>query len=739
MSSSTSKHHHHHPLTNFFSFSASPVNDASSESSDGSASSDGSSSEGEDEHIEPPVESEEKAEPESNKTWNLSAFLPGGTQKSPNEPLSHEPPEAIKIEEHDEEEDGEIQRTPSDHYHNENSNSSVPDKSDVSQDMEEHQAMPPPAKVQSPMPDKTPDTDMNSVLSFIKNLVPNQPISSISDSDDNVDAVISGNERPKKKRPKKRPRPEIDGGNSSSDESSRFSESRRRSMDEKQPRGRQKNNSISLPPPVALPVPYEATNTSSDNSTKKAQKIKEPPSRKTTTNRRRQSEMLKKSRETIPSSDGSSDENEVRKPVVKSSPVKAKEQQPVAAKKPSKKKKSKVVEKIESPIASSSDSKHSPAYHHHSVPHHSSSSSHSDSDASSRSSAGVKSKKIQKIVSDKNKQATLHKLFNSTKVSEGGKGGKGGAKGKGQVVVITPEDAQNQSKSNESTASSNGAVSVQNPKYLSPSSAFITAVPSVLVQISLARIDLTRLNLPAEKLKHAAIPTKSPAVPAQVEPPRKSKKRRRSSNHDEQDRWRHHASSNKNYDQLSVSSSSSASSSSANSEQHQIDNPATRVTSYTTNYTNDRLNNNHIDHKTKDLNNFYHSPSSVDTKLPKIKRETIAYGGYSASPIKDGKSSSNDFKNKIKQEVKEEFDGTQDMRKRATSMTNNSHTYKDKKRKRPDGASDNSLPMPPTNHERLPMSGLVNGDMMTSKPEVKRVYFSYFERMSDEVEQAEAM
>lgn len=745
------------------------MNDASSESSDGSASSDGSSSEGEDEVQEPPPEVEVKVEPENSVKWNLSEFLPGGIQKSPNEaPLSHEPVETVKMEEQGDEEDGEIQRTPSDHYQNENSNSSIPDnKSDVSQEADEL-SMPPPAKVKSPSktPDKTPD--INTVLVYIKNLQKIRPISSISDSDDNVDNVTSGNERPKKpkKRPKKRPRPEVDGGNnSSSDESSRFSESRRRSsMDEKKPvRGRPKNNSLSLqPPPIAMP-PYDVTNTSSDtnstNGTKKTHKSprKEPKSRKATTSRRRQSISHKKSRETIPSSDGSSDENQskvqIQKPP-KPSPVKSKEpsNHQKAVKKPSKKKQ-KPPEKIESPIASSSDSEqeHRQKHSHYQSPvppMSSSSNEHSDSDRSSRSGHGAKNKKIEKNVSDKNKNDTLRRLFNMTKVGEGGKGGKGGAKGKGQVVVITPDDAQNQSKSNDSNASSNGAISVQNPKYLSPSSAFnITAPLSLIVRIDLSRIDLSRLQIPAEKLKNTVIRTKSPAVPIEQQQPQpqpKLKKRRRSSVQDEQDRWRHHPNSNnnssKNFDQLSVSSSSS--SSSAASSEHQMENPAARMTAYTTNYTNDQLNNN-VDHKTKDMNSFYHSPSSVDTKLPKIKRETNAYMKQftvsSSNLSKDPKMPSNDFKNKIKQEVKEEFDGAQEIRKRASSMTNSSHTYKDKKRKRPDGASDNSLPLPPTNHERLPKSGLVNGDSMPSSLEVvKKVYVSYFERTSDEIEKAEA-
>lgn len=632
---------------------------------------------------------------------------------------------------HDEEEDGEIQRTPSDHYQNENSSSSMPDtKSDASQEVEDR-SMPPPAKVKSlsNTPDKTLDTDVNSVLDFIKKLPTIQPISSISDSDDNVGTITSGTDRPKKKRRKNRLKPDIDGGNSSSDDSSRFSESRRRSsLDEKKPgRARPKSSNSTHQPPVTNP--YDATNTGSDtnnstNGTKKTHKSprKEPQSRKTTTNNRRRSTSLKKSRETIPSTDGSSDDNAPPKPqqVKKELPVK----------KPSKKKPKSPV-KIASPIVSTSDSeaeqrpKHS-QYQSPVPPRISSSSSPSDSDASSRSSTEVKGgKKIGKIVSDKNKNNVLRNLFNATKVGEGGKGGKGGAKGKGQVVVITPEDAQNQSKSNDSNASSNGALSVQNPKYLSPSSAFNTAAPSVMVRIDLARIDLTRLQIPADKLKNAVIRTKSPAVPID-QSQRKSTKRRRSSNHDEQDRWRHHPSSKKNFDQLSVSSSSSASSS--NASDHQIENPAQRNASYTTNYTSDQLNNN-IDHKSKD--SFYHSPSSVDTKLPKIKRESMYQKqSFLKVPV-------NNFKNRIKQEPKDEIDVTQDMRQRSSSMTNNS--FKDKKRKmRPDGGNDNSLPLPSTNHDRMPFNGLANGDLMDAKQEiVKKIYVSYFERTSDEIEQAE--
>lgn len=616
-----------------FYFSASPLNDATSDSSEGSASSDGSSTEGEDEVQEVQPEVEIKQEPESSKKWNLSEFLPEGAP-----PKSHEPVETTRMEDRDDEEDGELQRTP-DQYQNDNSNSSIPDnKSDASHEQEDH-SMPPPSKVKSPLntSDKVLDPE---VLDFIKNFSTIQPISSISDSDDNIDVNGGSVERPKKKRPKKRPRPEVDGGNSSSDESSRFSESRGRiSLDEKKPaRGRPKNNLSHLPPNL-----YDATNTSSDtnsnNGTKKTHKSprKEPQSRSNAGSSRRRSNSMKKSRETIPSTDGSSDENEPPKTVQPK-----KESLPVKKVASRKKPKSSPV-KVDSPIASSNDSeteqrsKHS---RYQSPGHRMSSSSGdlSDSDASSKSSAEMANKKIGKIVSDKNKNDTLRKLFNVTKVSEGGKGGKGGAKGKGQVVVITPEDAQNQSKSNDSNASSNGVLSVQNSKYLSPSSAFNTATPSVIVRIDLARIDLSRLQIPSEKLKNTVIRTKSPAVPIEQQP-RKSKKRRRSSNHDEQDRWRHHSNSNKAFDQLSVSSTSSSS-----SDHAPVENPAQRSSSYTTNFTNDQLNNN-VDHKSKDINSFHDSPSSVDSKLPKIKREKV-YQKQSFAKLPQ----SNDFKNRIKQE-----------------------------------------------------------------------------------------
>lgn len=615
--------------------SASPINDVSSESSEGSGSSDGSSSEvEEDEPLETPIPVVEvKVEPENNKRWNLSEFLPG---KSPNDaPMSHEPPEPIKMEEP---EDEEMIRTPSDHHYD-NSNSSAAEKSDVDD------SMPPPAKVKSPSrtpEDKTPDADISSVLSFIKNLQTIQPISSISDSDDNGNSE----RQPKKKRPKKdRPRlpKDIDAADSSSDESSRFSESRGRSSIDESKRAR-KNS-----------FPANPYDTNSDASTSKKTKKsprKESQARKQSRNNRRRPSI---SRKTIPSSDGSSDE-------APSQPA------PVVKVKESKKKKRTTYENDSDHV------KHSP--YRQSPPVPPAMSSNSSDDGSDSGEDLPRGKKIEKNVSDKNKVEMMRKLFSMPK-GEGAKGGKGGAKGKGgQVVVITPEDAQNESKSNDS----------ENFEQT-----------SIVVSIDLSRIDLSRLAIPAEKLKNTVIRTKSPAVPITE---RKSKKRK---NHDE---WR-----KPGFDQLSISSSSSET----------IENPAgNRLTPYTTNYNNDRLNNNIA----KD---FYHSPSSVDTKLPKIKKE------HRTSPLK---ASTNDFKNKIKQETlkQEEFDGTE-MRARASSLTNSSsHSYKDKKRKRMDGTGENSLPLPPTNHERV----AVNGDLMAKPEVVKKVYVSYFERTNDEIEQQEA-
>lgn len=717
--------------------SQSPVNDASSESSDGSASSE-SSSESEDEIPEtlPPVpEVEAENAPPANEKWNLGRFLRVGIQKSPNEnPLSHEPIDSVKLERPDEEEDGEIQGTPSDHYHNENSSSSIADiKSDVSHDTEEN-TMPPPAKKAShESSEKTPDADLNSVINFIKDLQTIQPVSSISDLDEDV---IVGSDKPKKKRPKKRLHPgnHIEVTHSSSDERSKFSDSRRRSsIDEKKPRGRPKNNSFSLNP---LEINNTNSDTSSINGTKKSSKSprKDPQNRKTSassTSRRRQSLSIKKSRETVPSTDDSSDEeaNTVRK--LKPVPAKAKDK--LVMKKPSKKK-SRSPPKISSPIHSSSDSgtekrkKHSSMYQVALPGRSSSSSAHSDSDVSCRSGAGNKNKKIEKIVSDKNKNDTLRKLFNVTKVatSEGGKGGKGGAKGKGQVVVITPEDAQNQSnKSNDSNASSTGAACMQNLKYMSPLSAFNTAQPSVIVRIDLSRLDLSRLPIPSEKLKHAVIRTKATAI---EQLPRKTKKRRRSSNQDDQDRWRHHTNS-KNFDHLSVSSSSSSSSSTGPS----INEDANARLSFSNNYNSDQLNNN-VEHIPKDMNSFYHSPNSVDTKLQKIKREP--YTNKTSNVIK---VPSNDFKDKIKHEVKhEDSEEDQEVRKRSSSMTTSSESFKNK-RKRPDTQNDNSMPLPLTNHERIQSNSHSNGELQSIKLDVTKKNHSSNADLSDQSKEAEAV
>lgn len=601
--------------------STSPVNDASSESSEGSGSSEGSSSEGEDEVQEPVIPvAEVKVEPESNLRWNLSEFLPG---KSPNDaPLSHEPVEPIKSPHEPEDED--MNRTPSDHHYD-NSNSSAPEKSDV-----EDSPMPPP-KVKSPShtpEDKTPDVDLSTALSFIKNFENLQPISSISDSDDN-----GGSERPPKIKRIKKERPrlpkEFGEADSSSDESSRFSESRRRSSIEEKKRVRKHSFPVN---------PYD---TNSDTSTsKKAKKSprKESQARKPSKSRRRPSISQK----LIPSSDGSSDEAP---------------SQPAPAPKVKEPKKTKRATTDDE----SDNVKHSS--YRQSPPAQPTITSNS-SDDGSESGGEVRDKKIEKNVSDRNKVEMMRKLFSAK--GEGGKGGKGGAKGKGQVVVIMPEDAQNEPKSNDSE----------------------NFEASVVVSIDLSRIDLSRLSIPPEKLKNTVIRTKSPAVAINE---RKSKKRK---NHDES--WR-----KPGYDHFSMSSSSSET----------MENlAANRTTHFTTNYNNDRLNNNIA----KD---FYHSPNSLDTKLPKIKKE------HRTSPVKP---STNDFKNKIKQEAmkQEEFDGT----------NNSSLNYKEKKRKRIDGTGENSSSLPPTNHERV----TVNGDA-TAKPEVvKKVYVSYFERTNDEIEQQEA-
>lgn len=790
-------------MKSIYVFSLSPVNDPSSESSDNTATSE-SSSEEETTEVKPEPENQENDDNNELPKWNLRSFLPGpitGGPKSPNEvPILSETAAGQTVNninnknniEHDEDEGKDIHRSPiSDNYRNENSNSPMTENKFVaSQERESITMMAPPSKTKSP-------PDIESAFAFIRNLQqiqPIQPLSSLSDCDDKAeDSKSAGHDRHRKKpRSRKRSRPVENANNdSSSDEDdSKFSECRRRSVstEEKIRRGRTNkkasNVTVSLPPPAAANItsqPYEATNTSSDtnsnNGTKKSVNQKSPKKegriRKASSKRRPSIPQIVKSKETISTSDVSSDDDDEndqhsrksvrsshsvqsvtqvkpkgsitnhrhepgrpsKSPAKKSSKIK----QPESAKKPA----SDPSASSSSSPSSSSDSEDdckpkpstaSPVRNNEPARRHSSSSSHhSGTEDSSRSSTeNIKNKKIEKIVSDKN--TVLLKLFNSTKANEGAKGGKGkgGAKGKGgQVVVIMPDDAQNQSKLFDSMESSNSpsnnsAKNVQsaNTKYLPPSS----AVSSVIVRIDLARIDLSRLHIPPEKPKN--IRTKSSAVPV-VESQRPNK-RRRSSQDDDNDKSRRREKSNKNFDQMNATSSSSS--------DHQIENATSRV-SFPASYTNnDRLNNN-VDHKSSNVKSFCHSPSSMDTKLTKIKRESNAFKNefrtHSASPMKEGKSG-NDFKNKIKQEnVKEELDGVQDFRKRTQSMTEN-NVFKDKKRKKvTENAVAERLQIPPTNHDRL-TTVLANGDAVNPKQEiVKKVFVSYFERNNDDVEQSE--
>ncbi|CAO1360681.1 unnamed protein product [Diamesa tonsa] len=469
------------------------------------------------------------------------------------------------------------------------------------------EAFVPPSLSLAKSPSKSPeklvpiDTDIESAFRFARDLKDlERPLSSLSDTDDKMDAEITTNDvRPKKTRSRKRRQQPDDNINSDSsdDGTSRYSSNSRRNSltgkEKKRGRPKKDNWSKAIPPP---PIPqqhvaqippnsYEVATNSSDTNSQNATKSKS-----------------KTSMHNSSSGSNNSTNHNAFKAISASKPPPAK-----IAKKQSKPP-AKVTSKTKQPVnnvnsdeslnsASSSDSdgdnnhpsKHSKFYKPSPVVvpvHHTSSdgSGHSDfdDDRASRSSDETKDKKIEKFKSDKNKSETLRKLFSSNK-GEGGKGGKGGAKGKGQVVIMTPEDAQNQSKSNDSMASnstdkmSNSPAHLpvitsvnasrakydihnNNGKYLSPSSAFNNATastmgpPSVKVCIDLTRIDLARIQIPDEKLSHAGIRTKrSPAISLVTSGPgpivvetkassKSSKKRRRSfsNNHheDSNERWR---------------------------------------------------------------------------------------------------------------------------------------------------------------------------------------------------------
>lgn len=606
------------------------------------------------------IKVEPEPEPEQSKSWKLSNFLNPTQQKSPIEALS-----SLETIDHakdaDEEEEGELRRS-SDDYPNNHSNSSIGDndKSDEEESRRRHPMLPP-SKVKS-TPDastqRTPNTEIfNTALQILDDLNNIQPLSSISDSDDNESKNVSQKSN-KQKRLKKLPR-QPKAENSSSDETrQRLAEEKRLSTS----RGRQsKNSSV---PKICLTPKQDPVTTP---KTKKQQRKK---------GRRPDTAMSRP----VLSTDSSSDDDDKD-----SSTVKKPRKKPKSPEKP-----------LESPIATESDEdevnnvrspsrSRSPAQ----VPIRTS--YHSDSE-SNHSSA-----EPEKIpATNKNKNNVLFKLFHNPKSgSEGGKGGKGGKGKGGQVVVITPDDVQNQSQKD--------AVQNHHPKFMSPNSAFNQAssavvIPpttlSIRVSIPLSQIDVWRAGISEEKLKIAGIrPSKSP-----------TKKRKISS-----DSWRGKKNNNHSNDMMPVSDSDS-------SNEQSMENPATRPTTYTTpNYRNDQLNNNVDHHKSKDLNNYYsNSPTNVgDTKLPRIKPEPI-----SKSEFRKQEKVKNVVIKQEEQEVKP--------RDRSSSINSTHSTYKDRKRKRTD--EGNSL-MPPTNHERMQNGDLSSNAMMsTVKPEIKKVYYSYFER-----------
>lgn len=871
----------------------SPINDPSSDSASESNSSESSS----DEEAPPPVKVEPKSR-ESPSAWNLEAFvapsLSLGDSNLVNDvqPLSQEANGAKTDDQMDDLDDGELQKSPSEHYQNENTNSSINDvKSDFENDHDDHVKL---AKSPSKSPEKLAplDTDIESAFRFARDLKLERPLSSLSDTDDKMDVEVTTNDvRPKKTRSRKRrqqPDENIHSDSSDDGATSRYSNnSRRNSLTGKEKkRGRPKKDNwmkaiaLPLPPPHVTQIPpnsYEATTNSSDTNSQNGNKKAPIKLATTTTSTKKEVKPKKvtqrrlsipasvinnsniKSKETISSSDSSSDEDDNHRnhkqtiviapvaatvvpvskikaisaplppppqPLTSSLSVTAKSKsktsmhnsssssnnstshnafKAISASKPppakiakKQSKPPKVTTKTKQPVsnvnnnsdeslntASSSDSdvdnnhhpsKHSKLYKQLPVvvpTHHSSSdgSGHSDydDDRGSRSSDETKDKKIEKSKTDRNKSETLRKLFSSNK-GEGGKGGKGGAKGKGQVVIMTPEDAQNQSKSNDSMASNStdkinnspahlpvNASSINssrakydnhtNGKYLSSSSAFNNATastPSLKICIDLTRIDLARIQIPDEKLSHAGIRTKrSPAIslvtsgpgPIVVESkaPTKSKKRKRSfSNNDHDDsneKWRNdedRKSNRKSYDQLSVSSSSSSSSSSsasASSPRVSVDRNVVTQPRATSNFytNNDRLNNN-IDGKVngqsgKDFNDIlYNSPRSLDAK---IKREPGS-----------GSSKTLNFNNKIKTEPtggtvssssnNENNNKPEAIRQRASSSCSNNMSYKKEKRKRQtvtqhlpppsvnNDSNDLQQQLPQTNHDRLSADQIVN-------------------------------
>lgn len=205
-----------------------------------------------------------------------------------------------------------------------------------------------------------------------------------------------------------------------------------------------------------------------------------------------------------------------------------------------------------------------------------------------------------------------------------------------------------------------------------------------------------------------------------------NKKRRRSSVRDDDENETWSSKKHKQVDRLSVSSSTSTNSSSSSSSS---DATNSRVSFPPI----DRLNNNSIDHKPPQPATYSHSPSSVDTKLAKVKRESQL-----VSPMK------NESKPKVKQEKTEIDDGSQS-RIRSHSMTNSSsqqqQSYKDVKKikkmktSHDDNQSTSSTQVAlvaPTNHDRL---SLVNGEtpvaIVAPSTIIKRVFVSYFERSND--------
>lgn len=423
-------------------------------------------------------------------------------------------------------------------YTNENSNSSINDhKSDFSheQDPPDHS---PVHRESMKSPSKNDPDDIEKVLKEAK--VVEDPLSSLSDTDEGLGPILATEIRPKNKkhRPKRhRPPPDKRPDTDSSDEEStnvRLSDrSRSKSIDnDMKKRGRPKKMSSktaatptwpSIPKPIAskttTPIPANTYESNSDTTSTKKSSSKSTPKKSDSGKKKSSHKHRQPPRSEISSlshSDDSSVEME-RPPKSKTSSKSAKlkgdcntaagssmssgKHSSKKSSKPSKSKtsKSSTHKKSVTEVTSSLPESEGeilppvPAPHHLNISH-SDCSSASDSDINENSyNNESRKKKIEKPKTDSLKNSALSRLFVPGGKGKGGaKGGAKGAKGKGQVVVITNDEQT--AKSNDSMNSSGASPtnthfvnnsnnsSSNNIKMLSPFNASNHAPPPSLLQ-----------------------------------------------------------------------------------------------------------------------------------------------------------------------------------------------------------------------------------------------------------------